>query len=72
LSPLLLNFALEYSTRKVQENQEGLEFNGTHRPLVYADDVYKLDEIINTMKEKYRSSARGLYGDWSGSRHIEN
>jgi hypothetical protein len=35
---------------KVQENQVGLELNGTHQLLVYADDIYFLGYSINNIR----------------------
>jgi hypothetical protein len=39
LSPLFFNFALNYAIARVQVNQDGLKLNGTHKLLVYANDV---------------------------------
>jgi hypothetical protein len=46
-----LNFPLEYAIRKVQKDQNGLEINGKHQLLVYADDVNMLDENISVIRK---------------------
>jgi hypothetical protein len=50
LSPLLFNFALEYTIRKVQGNQVGLTSNWSHQLLVYSDVVNLLDDNVDTIK----------------------
>jgi hypothetical protein len=56
LSPLFLNFVLEYAVRWVQVIQDGLKLNGTHRFLVYADYFSILERSVHTIKE----NAEGL------------
>ena len=51
LSPLLFNFALEYTIRKVQVNQIGMKLNGTHQLLVYADDVNILEGSVHSVEK---------------------
>jgi hypothetical protein len=46
---------LECAIKKVQENDVGLELNGTHHLLVYADDVNLLGDSINTTKENSKT-----------------
>ena len=62
LSPLLFNFALEYTIRRVQVNQDGLKLNCIHQLLAYADDVNILGRSINMVKEN-RSSSSCYQGD---------
>ena len=50
LSPLLFNFALEYTIWRVQVHQDDLKLNGTHHLMVYADDVNILGVSVHTIK----------------------
>ena len=40
--PLLVNFALEYTTRMVQVKQDGLKLNGTHMVLQFVHTMSTL------------------------------
>jgi hypothetical protein len=55
LSPLLFNFALEYTIRMVQVNQDGWKLNGTHQLLVYADDVNMLGRRVHSVKKNAKA-----------------
>jgi hypothetical protein len=51
LYPFIFNFALGYVIRRVQANQEGLQFRGTYQLLFYAAGLNLLGEGRHTMKE---------------------
>ena len=72
---LLFNFAPEHAVRKVQETNSGLDMNGTHQVLAYADDVYfKGDKIrIGRNENVLLKACQGTYlaVDRSKSKYME-
>ena len=67
LSPFLFNFALKYTIRRVQVNQDGLKLNGTHQLLFHADDVNILGGSICTIEKNPEALVVASIGDWSRS-----
>jgi len=51
LSPLLFTFALKYTIRRVQVNQDGSKLNGTYQLLFYANYDNVLDGSVHTLKK---------------------
>jgi Reverse transcriptase (RNA-dependent DNA polymerase). len=52
LSPLFFNFALHYAIRWVQVKQhDGLKLYGTHKLLVYVDNVNMFGGRVHTVKK---------------------
>ena len=48
LSPFPFNFPLQYAIWRVQVYHDGLKLNGTHRILVYAENVNILGGSVHT------------------------
>ena len=49
-SALLSIFSLQFAIIKVQETNLGLDMNGTHQVLTYADDVHLIIDDIETIE----------------------
>jgi hypothetical protein len=54
LTPMLLNFAVEYTIKRFQVNWVGSKLNGTHQFLVYADG---LGGSIHTIQKSTEGNA---------------
>jgi len=72
LSPIPLNFALEYGIRNIQENQEGLESNGTNKLLLCSKGITYMGRKLKQHKGRQRRTLRGYKGGESKSKPTEN
>jgi hypothetical protein len=59
---LIFKIVLEYATRKVQVNQEGLKLNGTHGFLVFVD--------INTWGGSVSTIKKNTELEWPSVRRL--
>ena len=55
MSPLLINFAVEYAIMRVQVNQEDLKLNCIYQLLINADDGNILGKSIHTIKKNTKA-----------------
>jgi hypothetical protein len=75
LFPLLFNFALEYTIRRIQVNQDDLKLNGTHQFFIYADDVNIFGKSKHTVEKKtealvFASKETGLEVNASKTKYV--
>jgi len=54
LLPLLFHFTLEYSIRKDQENQEGMELNDKHKLYILGENINTTNNNIEALLELER------------------
>jgi hypothetical protein len=52
---IAFQFCFRICHQEVQENEIGMELNGTHQLLVYADDINLLGDSVNTIKENSKT-----------------
>jgi len=72
---MVFNYSLDYTFRRDHANQDGLQINGKHQLLAYADSVNILGGSIHTQKENTESLVAatrkiGLDASADGSKYM--